>query len=265
MGKYEKKAPKFRPGRKLPVIILSLVLVVVIALAWQMPDIMAKYTQQTDSQGLLKAREFYFTSDLLMAGGAEYTLNPGTSQISFELRNHADGLRYSEVNVSFTVSVEGGGTLDIASGLLTGTADSSTKTVKLSGLQPGNSYTVTATGTGGYEKVLSATFTVAAEGTGIYKNTVETPEYIQLTVWTENVSGDVQITLPDHLIPDATDSRLSAIRNYTDGSYQGGTYAAGTLGAYESHVYRFFKEDGLRLTDITVTVDERAAEETTLN
>lgn len=264
MGKFEHKAPQRRPGRKLPVIILAVCLVAVVLLAWQMPGIVAKYTQQQNSQALLKAREFYFTSDLLQPGGASYTLNPGTNEIAFQLRNYADGLRYSEVNVSYTVSADGG-TLDTASGILSGTGSSSSKTVTLSGLQPGKSYTVTAVGTGGYSQTISATFTVAAEGTGIYKNTLETPTYIQLTVWVENTSGDVVITLPDRLIPDSTDSLLANARNYSDGTYHGGNIHAGSLAEYESHVYRFFKDEGFTMSPISVTVGGRSAEETTLN
>lgn len=261
MGKYENKQK--RPFGKLPILLLLVLLIAVLAV-WQVPGLVARYTQEQSSQALLKAKEFYFTSDLLQPGGASYTLNPGTQSISFILRNHADTLRFSEVNVSYTVNVTGNATLDSTSGILSGTGNQSTKTVTLSGLKSGESYTVTATGTGGYSQTISATFTVAGQGSGVFKHTAESAEYILLTLWTEDTSGDVSITLPDHLIPDSTDSRLAGIQNFANGSYSGGTFSAGSLSGFESHTYRFFKTPDYSAAPITVTVGGVHAVETPL-
>ena len=232
----------------------------------------AKYVQDVGNyQGAVRAKEFYFSSDLLVENGTNYVLNPGTESITFELRNFDDALRHSEENVTFTVTASNGAVLSKAEGTLAGDANSS-DTVTLSNLKDGQVYTVTATGKAGYEKILTATFEVKAPGTNAYKYLETDPSgaFVLLTVWTENLSGDVKICFPAGLIPDATDTALAGIHNYKDGNYLANTdesgisQSAGSLGVYSSHTYRFFLNTPYAFPTVdnfTVTVNGTTAEE----
>lgn len=238
----------------------------------------AKYVKDLGTNDtIIRAKEFYFSSDLLKEGGSNYTLNPGTKSITFELRNHDDQLRYSEDNLIYEVTVDNGATvkvlLDTEPQQLTGGKISNHR-IQISGLQDGVTYTVTATGRAGYEKILSATFTVKKQNEGAYKYLQMDPSgaFVLLTVWTENVSGNVTIsTTLTGLIPDATDDALAEIKNYNQDN-DGTKYSAingasaGFLDPYSSHTYRFFLETPFtqyQVKDITVTVGNTTAGEKT--
>ncbi|MBP3624736.1 MAG: hypothetical protein J6J05_02715, partial [Peptococcaceae bacterium] len=217
-----------------------------------------RYVHQESSSGVVVAKEFYFTSDYLTPEGANYTLNPGTTSITFQLRNYADALRSAEDVISYTVTATGG-TLSNNSGEIA-KGGCNRVDIELSGLVSGQTYTVTATGTAGYVETLSAVFTVAPIGTNVYKYLEQTNEYVLLTVWTENVGGTVKLSAPAGLIPDSTDETLDEIYNYSDGAYKKIDGASiGTLDTYSSHTYRFFKETvGTPYTvdNFTVTVTQ---------
>ena len=227
-------------------------LVVLILLISLIGGVSAKYVKDVGgTKALVRAKEFYFSSDLLAENGAHYDLNPGTTSVTFELRNHDDQLRFSEEPVEYKVTADNGATVSSTPDKLT--AENPNATITLSGLQDGKTYTVTAVGSAGYKKTLTATFTVKAQSEGVYKHLNVTPDasgtHILLTVWTENTSGDVTIQFPAGLIPDATDPALAGILNCIDGTYRANTdesgisQAAGSLGSYSSHTYRFFLEE----------------------
>ena len=242
MGKPKGRnmAKKHRPGRKLPLLFALAAAVLLSAVIW---GVAAKYTQESSGSAVVRAREFYFTSDLLTESASTvYYLNPGTESVSFTLSRMEDSLRNAEgETVSWTATTTGG-TLSASEGTLGET--NHTQTVTLSGLSDGGTYTVTAVGSAGYQKTLSATFKVQTSPTGFYKYLDNTdPACVLLTVWTENCSGDVTVTFPDGLIPDATDEDLSGVYNYSDGTYYGGTLTQ-AYNEYESRTYRFFKRNG---------------------
>ena len=228
----------------------------------------AKYVKDAGpQQAVVRAKEFYFSSDLLKENGANYTLNPGTASISFVLRNHDDELRYSESPIEYTVSVSG----DVAVSSPSGTLSNDDISITISNLVDGQSYIVTATGEAGYTKTLSATFIVRNQSEGVYKYLEMDPSgaFVLLTVWTENKSGEVTIRFPDGLIPDTTDEVLAVIRNYKNGQYVANTDGsgisddAGILDVYSSHTYRFFQEDPFTdysVEAFTVTVGGVAAD-----
>lgn len=209
-----------------------------------------RYVHQASSSGVVVAKEFYFTSDYLTPEGANYTLNPGTTSITFQLRNYADALRSAEDDVVYTVSVDDGdqdsennATISSGSGTIKNNACNYVP-ITLSNLKAEKTYTVTAIGTAGYQETLSATFTVAQAEAVVYKYVEQTNEYVLLTVWTENISGAVTLSAPAGLIPDSTDELLDEIYNYEDSTYKAISDAPiGTLAIYSSHTYRFFKEE----------------------
>lgn len=239
------KQNKFRFCRK-HLIIPALFAVAVLIAAIE--GVSAKYMKEMEYDNtVVRAREFYFSSDLLTVGGETYSLNPGTKSITINLRNYDDALRFSEANIAYEVTVDEGATvLDAGEPKLEG-GKSTTKQIQISNLKDGVTYTVTAIGRAGYEKTLSATFVVKSQSKAAYKYLEMDPSgaFVLLTVWTEDASGEVSISIPAGFIPDTTDSALAGMQNYnTDSKYQAVSgYKAGELGVYSSHTYRFFMEE----------------------
>ena len=115
-------------------LIASIVLAAV--LIFTVGVVVARFTTGgTSPENVVEAGNFYFTSDLLKEGGAEIALNPGTTKVSFELRNSADELRFADVDVNYTVSAEGGATLDVTEGTLAKDA-TSTKDLRTAARTP---------------------------------------------------------------------------------------------------------------------------------
>ena len=247
---------------------LYIVGVVIAALAIAIATIggiAAKYIYQKDGENVVRAKEFYFTSDLLREDGAEYVLNSTATSVSFTLGNNFDAIRYSEDDIKYTVTVEVKDANDkegkiektyaLANGTLTGGSvqeTSITLTDKFDDLVKGKLYSVTAVGQTkdedgqGYKQTLTATFEVSDNEENVYKY-VDTPNhaYILLTVWTKNVKGTAQITCGiEGLIPDNTDAVLQSVNNFVDGKY--GTIetpiedAGSFVNTYSSRTYRFF-------------------------
>lgn len=228
----EKKQVGKRP------LLIALVILLLAAAVW---GVSAKYIYQSESKGLAHAGEFYFTSDTLTAeGGKTYPLNSGTTTVSFYLRNY-EGLNLSDLDINYTVTVApaDGVTIEPASGTLEAVNESEKKIVLL-GLKKGTKYTVTATGENGYSEILSATFDIK-DDTGVYKNTRYFGDYVLLTVWTVGRDAEVDISVPERLIPDGTDPALVAL--YTDGIYDGTNFSC-SLGVGQSKAFRFFIESG---------------------
>ncbi len=190
----------------------------------------AKYLNERSSDGVVRAKNFYFKSVFL--DGKEHTISPDSTSITFTLGNHEDDLRYSEVDINYTVSVNNGAKVTSGgSGTLTnGVIDDAEVTV--SNLQVGNTYEITAVGKGGYTKTLKATVIVPAKETKIYHYLDDSAsEYTLLTVWNEgDEAGNVTITytgIPDNTNPKMTDWLKNESREVA-------------IGPHESVVFRFF-------------------------
>lgn len=249
-GKYERR----RKHRSVYIWMLALILTG--ASVW---GVSAKYMQQREQEMLVQAEMFYFTSDLLTEEGAVYTINPDTTSISFTLNNFIDSFRVSEDEIQYEVYVNNeqlGGTAVL---------NESKHTAKITfDVEAGQTYGVRAVGNAGYTKTLSATFEVAEKPTGFFKHLDNSnSNYVLLTVWTEQISGEVTVSFPDGLIPDTTNSELENIKNYDNGSYIAGSITGIRLEEYHSRTYRFFKEDPSRaysVDDFTVTMGARVAQ-----
>ena len=217
--------------------IVYLWILILIILAAGTCGVAAKYIQASEQKIISQAKEFYFTSDLLTEEGANYTLNPGTTQVRFTLMNHIDELRYSDDLILYNVYVND--VVLVENGRLNQNDDEIVFAV-----ENGKTYHVRAEGIAGYRKTISATFTVMTEPDGFYKSLDASNEYfVLLTVWTEAVSGNVTIDFPAGLIPDATDEKLTNVVNYEDSYYEAGRTNPVELQTYSSLVYRFFKDD----------------------
>ena len=62
--------------------------------------------------------------------------------------------------------------------------------------------------------------------------------YVEITVWTVDYSGNVVLQCADSLIPDNTDSWMQDAKTGEEQSYE--------MGANTSHQFRFFKTDGTK-------------------
>ncbi len=210
-------------------VIISTVAVVLSLCVLAVGMLVAKYLNERESDGLVKAKNFYFTSNLL--DGKEHTLALGSTSFTFTLGNHEDDLRYSEVDISYEVTVDNGATVTSGgSGTLAKDVISDAE-VTVSNLQPGT-YHIKAVGTGGYSKTLTATVVVPDKETKLYYSIDDSAgEYILLTVWNEgDNAGSVTVEytgIPDNTNPDMTDWRTNGSQTVQ-------------IAPHESKQFRFF-------------------------
>ncbi len=201
----------------------------------------ARYQHQLGSDGAVRAKEFYFTSDLL--DGGVHPLAPGTKEVSFTLRNHADDLRFSEMDIAYEVTVGDGQDTSVTveyseaeRKLEKGKA--SDATITLSGLESGKTYLVNAIGKGGYTETLTATIKVDSEAPSLHQHQeTSSGEYTLLTVWNEgDEPGKVTIEyagIPDNTNPNMQDWQTGP----SSGTRQTKEVA---IAPHESKVFRFF-------------------------
>lgn len=221
-----------------------------------------KYLHQLRSEGSVRAQEFYFTSDFL--DGGTHTLAPGSTAMSFTLGNYADELRFSEMDITYEVTVTPVDDATTPNVQYVNTEKKLSKgvrqdnTVTITGLTSGKTYTITATGRGGYEQSLTATVVVLAQEPVVYKYLDTTnSEYVLLTVWAQGYQGDVTIAPPAGLIPDNTDLVMALVKT-GDASFTDTTSFKDN--DYCSHTYRFFGS-GVTADHFTVTYgDSKTAE-----
>lgn len=240
-GKYEHKHSHIRKR--------TIIITVLIVLLFTVGGVFAKYIYNSGGMGLLSAKEFYFTSNLLTENTAKYVLNSQTTEISFALGNNADKLRFSQDNIKYSITVEckKGGNPPIvtyADGeqvLSGGSVD--TTSVTLEGLTMGETYIVTATGKAGYKQTLKAEFTVSDKEENVYMHLdTSNDAFVLLTVWTHNMTGPLTVITPVGLIPDNTDPILRKVYNYSGTEYGAVQFTDNTnfTEAYSSYTYRFF-------------------------
>lgn len=222
-----------------------LILLLVVLTAGGIGTAAAKYIQSIGGTALFRAPEFYFTSNLLAVEPETYVLNSQIKTVSFTLSNSADKLRTSEMKIDYTIAVadddaDRDATVDDeGNGELTVGEDPTTVTVTLADLQPGVTYTVTATGKAGYEQTLQAVFKVAGPDENIYKHLEKSPDgYLLLTVWTQNREGNLSVRFPNTLIPDNTNADMAAVYNKNTAG-ENHTFTT-TIGKYSSKTFRFF-------------------------
>lgn len=232
------KKDTYKIQRNVKILIMVIVLLVC---TLTVSIVAAKYITEKSSEGSVRASEFYFTSDFL--DGKNHTLVPGSTSITFTLGNHGDDLRYSEVDINYTVTVtpeDSGAKVDVnGTGKNEGTLkkdEISDASVKISALQPGKKYIVTATGKGGYEKTLTTTIVVPDQTSKLYYHIDNSAgDYTLLTVWNEgDEAGTVNITytgIPDNTNPNMTDWQSNGTDKET---------MEVQINPHESKTFRFF-------------------------
>lgn len=222
----------------------------------------AKYIRQTVTKNnFATASEFYFESDLL--DGAEHEVVPTdtqgtTASVTIRLKNHADDLRYSETAINYTVIVAEKDT-DSQAADVTVTPSSGTLAagkinnadVTISNLQAGKTYTITASTDNVYQKTLTGTIKVLQPDTNVYASVSDKTQYIEVTVWTTDYTGEVKLSYGDiGLVPDNTDAKMS------DAQSTGSTITVTDWEVNTSHVFRFFKSDIAKKYKVEVSGQE---------
>lgn len=242
-GKHEHKHSHIRKR--------TIIITVLIVLLFTVGGVFAKYIYNSGGMGLLSAKEFYFTSNLLTENTAKYVLNSKTTEISFTLGNNADKLRFSQDNIKYSITVgcksgdsypeENIKYADSEQVLSGGSVD--TTSVTLEGLTMGETYIVTATGRAGYKQTLKAEFTVSDKEENVHMHLdTSNDAFVLLTVWTHNMTGPLTVITPAGLIPDNTDPILRKVYNYSGTEYGAVQFTDNTnfTEAYSSYTYRFF-------------------------
>lgn len=235
----------------------ALLILFCVLLVFITAGVTARYMQKTENSDVAVAKEFYFTSDLL--DGKEHTIAPtdsgGTGSVTITLMNHADELRYSEVDIEYSISVaevtDGNGAASSNNDAPTVTYNSGEKiasgkcnnaTVTISNLTAGKTYTVKATTNNTYSKTLTGTIKVNAADSALHASVTDKTQYIEVNVWSVDEAHDsATLTYCDGLIPDNTDSLMSGAQTAATGLSV--SISEIELAKNESHMFRFFKTD----------------------
>lgn len=175
----------------LPVLGIWAVLLVAVAVL-QSFNTSAKYTMTKETDAEAVAQAFYFESDLL--DGGNHTLQANATSLSFSLMNYPDSLRTSEVDIAYSVTLDGPVKSSQQGDLL---MTEKTELVTFTDLTPGT-YMVTATATSPYAKTLTGTFEIPpkrAEVSHSVSDGAGNP-VCYLTISVGDYSGDIIVTLP---------------------------------------------------------------------
>lgn len=242
MGKRYIPGHLSQKNKRKKVNIIAIELVVCVALTLVMVGaVIGKYLHKFDSYGSVRALNFYFTSNLL--DGGTHNLAPGTQELTFTLGNHADELRFSEMDIKYMVTIANeDGTASAAT--ITNNSGTMSKDSKkdvnitVSNLQPGK-YTITAVGDGGYSQTLTAKIVIpAAENKLYYYIDNSAGDYILLTVWNEGNADSAtpgNVTVKYTGIPDNTNPNMTDWHEATSEATQ-----SVEIFPNESKVFRFF-------------------------
>ncbi|MBR3613874.1 MAG: hypothetical protein IKL55_01690 [Clostridia bacterium] len=210
---------------------------------------LAKYVFEKNKDIVYEAKSFYFESDLLSdnTNPKAYTYEKGKDSISFSLSNNIDELRYSDVETQYVVNITDihGNTVQDKEGNIikekTGKLSNKNveeKTIEFTNL-PTGTYLITAKAIKPYERTLRASFVLTEkEEDIIYEihDSANSP-ILQLTIQTEDYSGDINISWPAGVAPDSTNEKFSGVNTgYLQGS------ATITFEANSEYTLPFFKK-----------------------
>lgn len=223
----------------------------------------ARYVHSTNRNDTAAAKEFYFKSDLL--DGISHTVIPfneengeKTASVTFTLMNHEDELRYSDVDIKYTVSLEkikeengvktyekitlNDENSENATGIIM-KKQRGDQQVVLKKLEQGTSYRVSAETENTYKKALTGTIIVEELDEKVYSSLADRGAYVEVTVWTVDYSDNIEIKYGVGLIPDNTDPLMAGAKR-AGGGMETISISSGSMGTNASHVFRFFKENG---------------------
>lgn len=243
----------------------ALVLLLALPMVSGIANVSAKYLRQGTNTGYFRAKEFYFSSNMLGTDAPEHIINATYDSVSFDLRNFTDALHFTEETIFCDLKLTATGGLPLTDESLSASEielagnSCNSETVTLSGMKPGITYTVTATAktglkavaTTGYKQTLSATFRLSNLDEGFYYHLTNEYGVYTLEVWAENVSGNVTIDLPAGLEPNNLNARMTDIMNNDGGIYKAFTITDNVSfkDPGDSWIYEFFAQPKNDLTN----------------
>lgn len=181
----------------------------------------ARYLMEKNREGIVEAEDFYFTSDLLKENQehAMYFIDPESKSFRIKLHNFADSLRITPGSVDYKVTVlTAGSSSEPSYGTLSSTDGSQvTETLIItpdSNAPAASDITVTAESTSPYAKVLNATFKRECGNQYIVSDEAGN-RAATLTMVCADSAKEITLNLPDGVIPDATDGRVSSFTDKT--------------------------------------------------
>ena len=147
---------------------------------------------------------YYFESDLLSESGKTHTLQTNTNQISVTLKNYADELRVSSVDISYQISISKNSSVISSQNGQILTSEKFEK-INFTGLSAGT-YVITANSTSPYQKTLTATFVIPSQNTNIEINYVDTTSsnVSRLTIVTNDYEGNITVNWVGGIFADNT-------------------------------------------------------------
>lgn len=239
MRKKDKQPRKIKKLPILPIIFITLLMLGVT---------LAQYIGGDHNEDVFQTGSFYFESTVLKEEDPPiYEYEKGVDSISIDLNNFVDELRNSELNIDYTVSLTdsngntmtdvNGNTIDDKTGVLPKDRRY-TENIEFKNLKSGT-YTVTANAIGPFRKTLKANFVITQRDDEIKYSVSDIigSAILQLTISTQDYSGDVQINWPEGVSPDSSESKF---QNVNSGFSQGNSVVH--FEANSEYTFNFFKK-----------------------
>lgn len=173
----------------------------------------ARYVMQKEKSTVAEAEEFYFTSDFLKeeSEDASYFIDPKTEEFTIKLFNYADSIRITAGEIEYEITVDGG-TYESKSSLKgPKQAEAEIKIKPDNPLKASESekiIKVTAKSSSPYSKTLTAEF-IMKLGNQFVIEDKKGNRAAALTMICADDKKDITITLPEGVIPDKADDRVS--------------------------------------------------------
>ncbi len=171
----------------------------------------ARYMMKNSQSGVVAAKEFYFTSDLLRESekAAIYYIDPKAETFSIRLFNYADPQRTAPDQIAYSVEAENGvAEVTPASGTLPGGAQNEAVITVTPAAGSQEDITVTATSKAPYQKTLQAIFRRSLGNRYTVSDQPGNTAAV-LTMTCADSGGNVAIALPSGVIADQADSRIA--------------------------------------------------------
>ena len=202
--------------------------------------VFAKYVFRQTEEPLIRAKAFYFGSDLLEVPhkNGEYphrTLMAGSQQITFQLYNYPDALRTSEVDIAYTAKLMKPDRTELETKTGTILIDEKTETVTLGESLAAGTYLVEVTSSP-YETLLKAEFVIPDLSTAVTYTVSDTEDspVLHLTVRTVDYAGQVKLTWCAGVLPDNADPLMVSAS---------GSEHTVTLATDSEYTFVFYKTD----------------------
>lgn len=189
--------------KKILLLICSLLIIVICCFTGVS---LAKYEWKETENVPIGTKPFYFESDVLALNNPSYTLQTDLDKIVIKLRNYADQLRVSYTDINYSVSLSKDSVV-LQEKNVQGTITTSEKMdlITFDGLSAGT-YVVSATSSSPYVKTIRATFIIPELNNQFSAelNASSSTNMVYVSLTTNDFSGNINIVLPDGLVPDNT-------------------------------------------------------------